>query len=166
MRIQEAASVPFLCISEQTTSATLQSTIDSMLPKLTKLAKDSSVELAGPCVFVYHGLNSSQSFTLDAGFPVASKTAEFPGFALKQLQAASCATADYHGPTRLLPHAHQTLLNDISAGGHQAGTELREIYLHFSARGDSDVRLQVPLTTQDSILAAHKSTGSPQPTEK
>ena len=40
VRVEETAEVPFLCTSTQTNSAKLQASIDSVLPKLTRLAKN------------------------------------------------------------------------------------------------------------------------------
>jgi len=157
LRVQETPAVQFMSISEQTTGAKLRATIDSMLPRLTKLAKDAKAPIIGPCVFIYHQPSASGAFRIDAGFPVKDNATAMNGFTIQSIEAAPCATADFHGNASFLPEAHQKLLAQITAAGSQPGTEVREVYLHFSAAHESDVRLQVPLAGRESILAGHRT---------
>jgi effector-binding domain-containing protein len=135
MRVQDFKAEQYFYTSTETTLNQISAVAQEMIPKVMAAIKENNIEIAGPMIFVYHGVTQDRDkpFQLELGFAVAPGTKDVGDFKSRELAAFHCASVIYSGPIAQVGLAYQGLFGELFGAGLQPNGETREMYLYWEA---------------------------------
>lgn len=145
VNMQTVAAKSYFFRSKQTTFADLGKTIAELMPAMMTTVKEKNVQVDGPVIFVYHGVDQDMSkpFTLDVGIAVTESTQAAGDFKVRKLDAFHCATVLYTGPIDSLKTAFEKLYPAIFQNQQTPTGEFREYYLYWESPESANNVVQV-----------------------
>jgi predicted transcriptional regulator YdeE len=133
MRELNLPAFNFTYLSGETSIAGLPQFIDKMIANLNAEMEVGQIKVAGPVIFIYHGMTQepNRKFTMEIG--VVSKGDAKPpeGFKVRKLEPFHCAAVLYTGPVAGIGAAWGKLYGAMGTARLQPAEESREMYVYW-----------------------------------
>jgi effector-binding domain-containing protein len=133
--------------SREITFDKLLDTINDILPKLQAAVRENKTPVAGPVIFIYHGVNpmDNKPFTLDIGIVVQADAKAAGDFKVKKLAPFKCDTILLSGPVSAMSQAYEKLMPAVMAKKHEPSGEVREAYLYWEGPESANNVVQIQM---------------------